>query len=111
MPCRDDYPREILVEKLHDGVNAARLCAIMACLEGKEALTKVLDSVDWNEAGTSRSRLEKWWIDHKKIDADRRESERKELVRKKRAKSLANKPWKDLTQKERDLVQRYETKE
>lgn len=107
MPCTDNYPNIVYEERKHDGKTAARLCAVMTVLEDKKLLAKVLDAVDWKDSGVTRTGTEKWWRDHKEIDAQRKKREAVEAKKRKEAETLANKPWKSLTKEQRELVQRY----
>jgi hypothetical protein len=107
MPCRDGGPDVVYEEKLHNGVNAARLCAVFKVLESKDLLTKVLDAVDWKGAGVSRTGTDNWWEKHQKIDATRKELKKKERLNMKKAKALSLKSWASLSKAERQLVNRY----
>lgn len=75
MPCSDgsDYVREVQVES---GTQTQRLCAVFTVLERQRALDKVLDSVNWEEAGVTRASTEAWWQRHKREDLARRKRER-----------------------------------
>lgn len=65
---------------------AAMLCAICTVLEapgkpgmkGINQLPKILDKVDWEEAGVKRTEFAVWWDQHKREDEERREREAKE---------------------------------
>lgn len=108
MPCFDHRPDVVYEERLHNGENAARLCAVFTVLESKGLLGKVLGAVDWKEAGVSRTSTDRWWAKHKKLDAARREEERRRKAERKRAEKLALKPWAELNREERDLVRRFD---
>jgi hypothetical protein len=80
------------------------MCGILTVLEKSKKLESTLNTVDWKEAGTSKERLLKWWEKHKKQDAERRAREKEEADNRKRAARLSAKPWKTLTQDERNFV-------
>jgi hypothetical protein len=118
MPCRNDYPEDNVVvrseERLHNGVNAARLCGILTTLEAEGKLNSILKRVDWKEAGTSLQDLESWWAEHKAIDAKRRKKEAAEALRRKKAEAerqtaldLQKKPWAEMTARERRIFAKY----
>lgn len=74
MPCRsgDDEVRYIDVpipEKYL--VAEASLCAFLRAAERRGVLESILDSVDWSEAGVTRSELYGWLADHKRQDKRR----------------------------------------
>lgn len=85
MPCRDWVVED---EERHRASNEKRLleasmCAILTVLERYHDLQEILKSVNWDEAGVPRYRLEKWWDEHKaedrrrkKAEAEKRERER-----------------------------------
>lgn len=62
---------------------AAMLCAICTALEssgkpgmkGINRLPKILDKVDWEEAGVKRTEFAVWWDRHKEEDRIRRDAE------------------------------------
>lgn len=107
MPCTNDYGPNVTIDReddIHSGRNAARLCAIMKVLDAKGMSKKVLDTVDWKEAGTSRKSFQKWWTAHQERDAVLKQREAELRTKKERAKALALKPWSELTNAERRLV-------
>lgn len=109
MPCNSDYGDNNIryEERLHDGVNAARLCGILQVLKAHGLEQKVLDEVDWKEVGTTRHKFDRWWAHHQKADLARKEREARVKNEKKQARKLANKPWADLSKPERALVLKY----
>lgn len=88
MPCYDgrNDARCITeyVEKIHDGVNAARLCAVFTVLQQEGSLDRVLRAADWGEAGVTRVNTINWWTQHQERDRKQREAEQAERVRKAR---------------------------
>lgn len=113
MPCFDgrDSVRTEYQEMIHNGKNAARMCGILKVLETKGILTKVLDAVDWKDAGVTRKGFDKWWADHKKHDAFRKKEE--EAARKRKAEEakkyrlLKAKKGSDLTKEDLKFLLNY----
>jgi hypothetical protein len=70
------------VEKLHDGRNAARLCAVFRVLERRGLLNEVLDNANWAGSGVSQRSTEAWWSEHKALDQQKKEREIAEEQRK-----------------------------
>jgi hypothetical protein len=99
MPCRDfydDHPSayyESEVSGLRRQVSFAEsvLCQTLAALE--KAVGNPLDLIDYREAGVTRSELEKWWKNHKALDAKHRaeEAAKKKEAAEKRAKAKKRK--------------------
>lgn len=77
MPCRDwaDIEAERRTESQEKILLEASMCAILTVLERDHDLQEILKSVDWNEAGVPRYRLEKWWDEHKAEDHRRKKAE------------------------------------
>lgn len=76
------------------------LCGIMSVLEAEQSLKRVLDKVDWREAGVTRAFAERWWKNHKEDDEERRreeEEERREAIDRKAA-------LKKLTKRDREVL-------
>jgi hypothetical protein len=102
MPCRDyydDHPGayyESEVRGLQKQVSFAEsaLCQVLAALE-RAVLVGIdpLDMIDYKEAGITRAELEKWWTNHKALDAKHRaeEAAKKKEAAEKRAKSKKKK--------------------
>ncbi len=102
MPCRDyydDHPGayyESEVRGLQKQVSFAEsaLCQVLVALE-RAVLVGVdpLDMIDYKEAGITRAELEKWWINHKALDAKHRaeEAAKKKAVVEKREKARKKK--------------------
>lgn len=59
----------ILISKLD-----AMLCALAGALD-QTTLTRLLDGIDWAEAGVSREEFDNWWSAHQMEDAHRRRRE------------------------------------
>jgi hypothetical protein len=95
MPCRDyydDHPeqyfRDVTEPALKKQVSFAEsaLCAALAAFEkmllnvqrdhDDAVYTNPLDYIDFGGAGISKKELDKWWKEHKKLDAQHREQER-----------------------------------
>lgn len=75
MPCNDSWP-DGRVTEVESGTQTQRLCAVFTVLERQRALSKILDVVDWAEAGVTRASTEAWWARHKKEGLARRNRER-----------------------------------
>lgn len=75
MPCRTDYPEdranEINTLNKHIAFLEAALCASLNALE-KESLKYPINLLDYDEAGITKTRLEKWFNNHKEIDKQRK---------------------------------------
>ncbi len=93
MPCFDGgWNDEVRVSRddvAEHNMLEASMCGILTALESKlgvDELNKVLDLVDWDEAGVKRRTLGLWWKKHKEKDEKRRAHEaaekRKEELRK-----------------------------
>jgi hypothetical protein len=92
MPCLDG--RENIhteyVERLHDGVNAARLCAVFSVLEKQGLLEEVLRNANWQGSGVSSASTMQWWEEHKARDRRRILREEQEIQRRRdRAAAIA----------------------
>jgi len=102
MPCRDEYAdREMeLKEAKKAAMIEASLCGILRVLDVPYDKEKILELVDWKEAGVTRKEFETWWMGHRRKDQLRKmaeeEAKRKEDVK---AKALAK-----LTPEERELL-------
>ncbi len=74
MPCRDwvadEEDRQVAREE-HEILETG-MCAVLTVLENSNQFEDMMATIDWDEAGISRWKLEKWWEDHKKKDAKRR---------------------------------------
>lgn len=70
-PLSDEEAKEIRMV-------AATLCGIAKVLEDQNFLSKILTTVDWNDAGVSRADFEAWWAEHKIADSERKRRERAE---------------------------------
>lgn len=98
MPCRDyydDYPlayfRDVTEPALKKQISFAEsaLCQAMETIVklideyNKEHGTNrdAMDQINYTEAGITKKQLEKWWDNHKKLDAKHREEERIKKVR------------------------------
>lgn len=73
MPCTDGgapYPpsREEILDEM---VPTAALCAFIQALP-VPALQKLLERIDWKEAGITRDELMEWWRNHQRRDAERK---------------------------------------
>lgn len=78
MPCydgRDSNHSVEYVEKIHDGVNAARLCAVFTVLQREGILERVLRAAMWDHAGVTRINTINWWVNHQERDRRQREAE------------------------------------
>lgn len=77
MPCRDAVVEDEIRLRASEErrLLEASMCAILTVLERDHDLQEILKSVDWNEAGVPRYRLEKWWDEHKEEDRRRRKAE------------------------------------
>lgn len=96
MPCYD--PRDSEYEAAQRRETAwlkAALCAIMTQLEKNEpssnSLEQFYNDINWKEAGVSRKWLAKWWAEHMRQDAERREHEAKVAEKAQRVKHLKEK--------------------
>lgn len=100
MPCRDyyddhpeEYFRDVTEPALRKQISFAEsaLCLALNTMEqllkgikhdfDDHVKTNPLDIMDFEEAGITRTDLEKWWTKHKKLDARHREQERLKNVR------------------------------
>ncbi len=74
MPCRVDEPYNSPAQKpsTPTGPAEAILCGVLTVIENAKQLKSVLDKVDWKEAGVTRNQAEKWWVEHKAEDQQRR---------------------------------------
>lgn len=88
MPCFDggwsDEVRVTRDEVAERKMLEASMCGILTAFEtklGVDELNRVLDLVDWDEAGVERRTLGIWWTKHKKRDEERRA--REEAIRRK----------------------------
>ncbi len=92
MPCSDGgWSDEVRVSRddvAEHNMLEASMCGMLTALEtklGVDELNKVLDLVDWEEAGVKRRTLGLWWKKHKEKDEKRRAREaaekRKEELR------------------------------
>lgn len=106
MPCRDyydDHPEEYFGPQLKDkdrqidnlkqqvSFSESALCLALNTMEqllkgikhdfDDGIKTNPLDIMEFEEAGITRTDLEKWWTKHKKLDARHREQERLKKVK------------------------------
>lgn len=116
MPCRDyydDHPEQYYRDVTEPGLKAqvsfaeSALCQTLAAfdrvlydvanrLPGELQSINCLDFINYDEAGIKRIDLEKWWTQHKALDAQHRKEEQE---RKARAAALAK-----LTKAEKKLL-------
>lgn len=78
MPCRDtDMPCDDYGPSGHMTITKfeAMLCAFVTKLAVTDRLDKVVESIDWNEAGVTRREFESWWQAHLTKDTARRRRE------------------------------------
>jgi hypothetical protein len=82
MPCSDggwsDEVRVTRDDVAEHNMLEASMCGILTAFENKlgvDELNKVLDLVDWEEAGVKRRTLGLWWKKHKAKDVERRARE------------------------------------
>lgn len=81
MPCRDwDDGLEMDRLRKDKAFLEAALCAFLASHErlGFMPGDRILNCIDYDEAGISKQELMDWWENHKKNDAIRRKKEEKE---------------------------------
>jgi hypothetical protein len=67
MPCHDPidpFYAEQEISRLR-----AMVCAVAGALDQQKTLTKLLDSIDWNQAGVTRQEFDDWWSEHQMQDA------------------------------------------
>ena len=116
MPCRDyydDHPSayyESEVRGLQKQVSFAEsaLCQTLAALE-RTVLIGVdpLDLINYKEAGITRTELEKWWTNHKALDAKHRAEEaakKKEAAAKKAKAKKKKELLAKMTDEEKEIL-------
>ena len=102
MPCRDyydDHPEKYFKDVTEPALKKqvafaeSALCQTLADFERVltalheahpdiyELSPKPLDHINYTEAGITRKELERWWKQHKKLDAQHREAERLKKIR------------------------------
>jgi hypothetical protein len=96
MPCYDG--RDIVGNSYHESEmeqakdrikwRDAALCAIMTLMEKDKSLQTFLKKIDYKEAGIKQRDLEAWFIEHKREDEIRRETEKRQKEAKAAAKAL-----------------------
>jgi folylpolyglutamate synthase/dihydropteroate synthase len=79
MPCNDGGYANQYVQTLQNA--QAALCGITKVLDQQNFLNKILDAVDWQEAGISRTDFQVWFEQHKEQDAARRRRQHEEQRR------------------------------
>jgi hypothetical protein len=87
MPCTDGtsseeriQERELEVQRHYESkINtiSAMLCGVLTWAEKKKLLSRILNEIDWKEAGITEDRFSRWWAKHKAIDGRRVESDRR----------------------------------
>jgi len=80
MPCNDGGMFRSDEDQARGLITTARdfeavLCGILSAMITTDEVKYWLNEVDWKEVGVSRKRVEKWWKEHQKEDAERRKRE------------------------------------
>lgn len=97
MPCQGGCQSQ--AESEYPLVSKA-LCAVMTVLEQQGALRKMLDAIDWTEAGIREASLQSWWDQHKQNDKARRQREASD----KRREKIAQEAYDKLTPAQREAL-------
>jgi len=92
MPCNDGGMFRSDEDRARGLITTARdfeavLCGILSNIRDRanrreDPIGNLFESVDWEEVGVTRKRVEKWWKDHQKEDEERRAREALEAARK-----------------------------
>ena len=78
MPCNDNYGTYLEDQAQKElAVVGPALCAVLSKLfEEQDLLMEgFLNRINWKEAGVKKGTVLKWWAEHKKKDAARRQLE------------------------------------
>lgn len=90
MPCLGPTPDEWNAERRAKGTLAgerefeAVLCGVLSAIRDRDGAAEVvcwLDTVDWQEVGVPRERVNNWWAAHQFEDEQRRSRERRDAER------------------------------
>lgn len=102
MPCLNNY-RDSTDHADHVELMNLRatLCAVFHVMEDVGQLDKLLDKLDYKEAGVKRKQITSWWAEHKAADERRRarevDDERRRVLAANARSKLTNEELKALT--------------